>query len=171
MAASARRPRPIVTRAKLLSRLAEIADAFDFLKIHSGSEWALVQLNPLILRDALQKYYEDLRHTKCSNGIKFADRHKRAGFTFKWICKLRPVQVIIDSSNAQKVGWKALVANEMLAVYVAATFLEIRPDQLRVHFVNALMNIAHRRDIDGELCSAMMYLLEESGKSGRRKPS
>jgi len=58
--------------------------------------WEHVRLNEQILFEAIGSCYCDIYRLRIFRDIRQEDVHKRSAFLLKWICKFRPIQVVVD---------------------------------------------------------------------------
>lgn len=111
------------------------------------------------LYQAVESYYLDLERLKSAHNITLEDEHKQAAFMIKWLVKLRPVQypaIRVD------VGKKRALANEILALHVAFTFLRVKPGLVPAPLYDNLLYFLHYRYADDERGLAlMMYMLQQ----------
>ena len=52
-----------------------------------------VYLNTVLLRAAITSYYYDIHRFKDFSGSEWANKHKQAAYTIKWIIRFRPIQI------------------------------------------------------------------------------
>ncbi|MBF0476968.1 MAG: hypothetical protein HQK59_14285, partial [Deltaproteobacteria bacterium] len=84
-----------------------------------------LDLNIPILRHCVECYFADINRTKDFHKITWADQHKCAAYTIKWITKLRPLQTRSTCLNFDE---KILQANEIFAITTGLTFLQLKPE-------------------------------------------
>ncbi len=53
-----------------------------------------IQLNRLQLAHAVESYFLDIQRVKDFHGMERADHFKVAGYTLKWLSKIRPIQIL-----------------------------------------------------------------------------
>ncbi|MBF0241143.1 MAG: hypothetical protein HQK64_01520 [Desulfamplus sp.] len=76
----------------------------------------------------------------------------------KWIIKLRPIQTSPKIRPTKAI----LLANEIYSIFVALNHLSIDKDQISNGYYKNLLYTLHNRNLDGEILSSLMYLLEKS---------
>ena len=118
-------------------------------------------LNKALLYKAVYSYFIDLQRTKCFHNIPFADRHKKAAYTMKWIAKVKPIQ-IKHTVAVEKIDEECMQANEWFAFIAGVSFLNISLDKLPDHFIKNILYILQYRDVECLVLSSKMYLLERS---------
>lgn len=117
-----------------------------------------IYLNRALVANCVERYFVDLSQTKDGHDIAYADAHKRAAFTLKWICRIRPVQI----DQGTEVGRVQLLINELFAVFVALEFLQVSFANIDKNYLRNLMYTLRHRDFDAETLSSEMYLLERA---------
>lgn len=75
------------------ARANELSAFFSEIQKSVEPEKAVLRLNMLFLMDACESSLIDLERHKDFHRITLEDRHKRAGFLFKWLTHMRPVYV------------------------------------------------------------------------------
>lgn len=111
-----------------------------------------------LLRIAIENYWIDLDRHKEFHQIQFANGHKKAAYTLKWLSKARPIQFIADF-HLSKIELKI---NELFAVKAALSHLnKLKINNLSVHYFDYLVYQASFRNIDAVDLSANMYLLDK----------
>lgn len=58
-----------------------------------------ISLHPMLLANAVESYYLDIHRVKTFHGMERADHFKVAGYTVKWLTKIRPIQVLDRPEN------------------------------------------------------------------------
>lgn len=130
---------------------------------------ARVRLNPDILMEAVGSFYRQLQHFKKDHEIPWADRHKSGGFMMSWICRLKPIQVLISSitEGHESPEECELLANELFAIHFGLSCLDATPDLLGDYdFFDSLIKRLRERECPPEYLSSMLYLYERL----RQKP-
>lgn len=139
-------------------------NAFDELCLQlDPSVRRFVHMDPALLRDVVANYYADLHVTKSFHGIGYADCHKRAAFTLKWIVRLRPIQLRQRRTPAPLALY---ILNEVFATRAALAFINIDPQKYTEGFFDAFVTMCHRRELDSEVLSALMYCLDQPSQRG-----
>jgi len=80
-------------------------------------------LNNALLHDAVVSYYFDIHKYKFHSGSKWANNHKQAAYTIKWIAKFRPIQIKSSFDN-ESINAKVLDINLSYAVFCGLSFLD-----------------------------------------------
>jgi hypothetical protein len=113
--------------------------------------------NQALLLVAVESYFRDLERMKEFHGIEYADAHKRAGFTFRWLCKLKPLQIFLPE-EIKALDKKLLLANEIWAFFCAISHLKL--EHLSPEAANHIIYSGLYRDMKGEEWALLMYFLE-----------
>ena len=82
-----------------------------------------VYLNKNLLHCVVQSYYDDIHRYKDYSGSKWANNHKQAAFTIKWIVRFKPVQIKEKFDN-DKLNDKIVDINSTFALVCAFSFLD-----------------------------------------------
>ncbi|MDR3189520.1 MAG: hypothetical protein LBT94_10170 [Prevotellaceae bacterium] len=125
----------------------------------------VVCLNRAILSGVVRSYFDDIDRFKDYTGSEHADKHKQAAYTIKWIAKLKPIQIKIDTEDDavyEKKPQELLKINALFAIYVGIVlFLDERIFPLMSQTVlNHLIYTAMFRDISGRQLALTLYLME-----------
>jgi hypothetical protein len=139
-------------------RLYSLQEIFN--KLEEVFKWKSVKLNIFVLRNMVESYYLDIDRTKAFHGIKYADKHKKAALTIKWISKLRPIQLLSDDSK--DISGDVFLSNALFAINAGLSFLEIDIRRISQPFFNHLLYISQYRELDGSHLATTMYVLEKS---------
>lgn len=143
--------------AEIRESLYVLEEVFDTMKT-SMKLPADVRLDIGILKHCVDSYFCDLYRMKGFHEIDIEDRHKRAAFTLKWITRLRPVQIC--SAAPLNKSW--LLVNEMFAVYAGLKHLPVTFHAMRRDlYLRNLLYTLHNRNLDVEVLSSMMFLIEK----------
>ena len=145
---------------RILLRMQFIESVFE--KIQSIGFFDNTYINRAVLFKAIESYFKELDRTKCFHNIDFADEHKKAAFTIKWLVKFRPVQ-LIPSCDDDSITSEHLLVNEVFAVFLAFVFLKVNAlaiSNVSVNYLDNLIYTLHYRDINEMVLSSMMYLLQ-----------
>jgi len=145
---------------KLNKRMYTIEAIFDSLQ--KAGQFPAMKLIIPSLRIALISYFTDIGRAKCYHNIPYADAHKKAAFTVKWICKFKPIQFRDNIDLDVDVTRENILANEIFAVYMALVFLNINPDDLSNKYFENLVYICTYRNIEDLTLSSNMYVLERA---------
>lgn len=121
--------------------------------------WPGIRIDLYMLRHCVESYYYDVERMKSFHFIEFADEHKRAAYTMKWICRLRPVYFDSDKNRAKS----SVLANEALAIALARRFLSLKKP-FEEKFMLHLLYSLHFRSPDEDWLRAVAYLMQKSYK-------
>ena len=136
---------------------------FQFFVEGKGLNTADVFINKAILYTATVSIFDDIRRCKEYSELDIADRHKIAGYTIKWLSKLKPIQTsIIDDFHI-------LTINNFFSLYCGLTFLSIKEDDydnISPDYFDHLLYETQYRTISGRCYASKLYLLEKSITSG-----
>jgi hypothetical protein len=58
-----------------------------------------VYLNLVLLKSAIESYYIDIHRYKDFSGSKWANAHKQAAYTIKWLVRFRPIQIKVTTQH------------------------------------------------------------------------
>ncbi|MBC2696710.1 MAG: hypothetical protein HF982_15825 [Desulfobacteraceae bacterium] len=145
-----------------LARYDSLIDMFQKFKEDNIFNDSLY-LNEALLYNAVYSYFIDLQRTKCFHNIPFADQHKKAAYTMKWITKVKPIQ-IKHTVDIDKIDEECMQANELFAFIAGISFLDVDLNKLPDHFINNILYILQYRDVECLVLSSKMYLIERSFK-------
>lgn len=145
-------------REKIRRRIHSLKTLFRTMAMRGG--WYSVEMNDAILASCVACYFKDLERHKSSHNFPYADQHKRAAYTIKWVVKLRPIH---PTETGPPLPLRGHMANELFAVFAGLEHLAL-PDQAITHFSraylrNLLYNLRHHPVI-AETLASEMYLLE-----------
>ena len=125
-------------------------------------------LNPDILMEAVGSFYRQLQQFKTDHEISWADRHKSGGFMMSWICRLKPIQILVSSITDEIAppDEPELLANELFAIHIGLSCLDVTPDLLGDYdFFDSLIKRLRERECPPEYLSSMLYLYERLRQS------
>jgi len=114
------------------------------------------EINRQILHELCNSYFLDIDRKKLFHGIEYADAHKRAAYTVKWIMRFRPVQ-----TKGRPVSIDVLLANEQLAMLVAFKKLNIPIEKVEECIIEHLLYMLRFRHIDTNALAMSFYLLQK----------
>jgi len=126
-------------------------------------EWkSWLFLSHHVLTSCIESYYIDIERLKgLHHNSKWADSHKRAGFTMKWISHLRPVQITSYTGSISTADRKIiLTANDFYVFWSGMSFLNVNSTQLTDDMIKNCVYSLRYRPISGELLSTQAYLIE-----------
>lgn len=114
-----------------------------------------------LLHCAVNAYYDDIYRFKNYSGSKYADNHKQAAYTIKWISRFRPIQL---KENVEP-DTVLLTINEAFALYSGFMFLNpLVIGNISKKFYNHLIYTLTYRNIGGKGLATIMYLIEQTTK-------
>jgi hypothetical protein len=82
-----------------------------------------VYLNKSLLHCVVKSYYDDIHRYKDYSGSKWANNHKQAAYTIKWIVKFKPVQIKEEFDN-DKLNDEIIDINSTFALVCAFSLLD-----------------------------------------------
>lgn len=117
-----------------------------------------VSFNDGLLYAAVRSYYDDIYRFKNYSNSEWADSHKQAGYTIKWLAKFRPIQINLPQSPMPNVLFKL---NATYAIFVGLTFLKSETEiKLSAEYLDHLIYTLTFRNLSGKQLSSLFYLLE-----------
>jgi len=122
-----------------------------------------VYLNQDLAANCVERYFLDVDNTKTTHDIAYADAHKRAAFSLKWVVRIRPVQIERGVQVKEK---DVLLINELFALFVALEHLKISFENIKADYLRNLLFTLRYRDFNPEVMASEMYLLEQNAKLG-----
>ncbi|MDR2679728.1 MAG: hypothetical protein LBC47_02835 [Tannerella sp.] len=135
----------------------------------------VICLNRAILAGVVRNYFGDIDRFKDYTGSDFADKHKQAAYTIKWIAKLKPIQIKIDTEDIhiyESMHNELMEINARFAIYAAfVLFLDERLMPLISKTVfDHLIYDALFRNISGSQLAFSLFLMERIVSCYYRKP-
>jgi len=82
-----------------------------------------VYLNKCLLHFVVKSYYDDIHRYKDYCGSKWANNHKQAAYTIKWIVKFKPVQIRENYDSGSVLSNEIVDINLIFALVCAFSFL------------------------------------------------
>ena len=125
-----------------------------------------VVLSPADLLEATTAYAIDLLRIVAFHPINEIDNHKLAAYLFKWLCKLRPVRLVVDATG--KFENRELYANACFSFLCAKRYLDIG-NFLPKNELEYILYSATHRDIHPEEWAGMFYFMEVAKSVDRGK--
>lgn len=151
----------VALREKTLTTLFE-----QFISKYDEPFQNCVYLNTVLLHAATKSYYFDIHRYKDFSGTKWANNHKQAAFTIKWIAKFKPIQI---KSNTQHIDKNLLLVNSNFALFAGFSFLERSlVNAIDQGFYDQLVYITLYRHLSGKQLAAMFYALETGIKASSK---
>ena len=81
-------------------------------------------LNEGLLRLAIGSYYDDIHKYKEYSGSEWANKHKQAAYTIKWIVNFKPVQIREEYDNEEFLNREIVDINLIFASMCGFSFLD-----------------------------------------------
>jgi hypothetical protein len=91
-----------------------------FIKKQKKSTQDSVYLNIVLLHAAITSYYYDIHRFKDFSGSEWANKHKQAAYTIKWLVRFRPIQI---KENTQHISDDIFDINLKFALVCGFAFL------------------------------------------------
>ncbi len=156
-----------VIEKQIEQRRATIIQLFDdFISIYDKEISSVFYLNIDLLDAALKSYYDDIYRFKEYSGSEWADRHKQAGYSVKWLSKFKPIQIIKEETNID--FDTTLTINQVFSLLVAFSFLNGNvTNNISDEYYDNLIYYLTYRNFSGKELSSIFYLLESSANGKR----
>jgi hypothetical protein len=124
---------------------------------HNG----IIQLNESLLFLAAKAYFDDIYKFKIYSGSEKAEPYKLAGYTLKWIAKIKPLQLICPPKYT--VPDAAMQINGFYAIACAVSHLNIELEDVTAQekLIKDLLYNTLYRNISGKSYAITFRLLEE----------
>lgn len=90
-------------------------------------------MNEALLMHAIESYFKDLKRLKDFHPIAKADHFKIAGFTIKWLSKVRPIQMMPFDETDKELALNAIMMNARFAVMIGLSFAKIDHKKIIEH--------------------------------------
>lgn len=142
---------------RIIERTAIFAETFK--QLHKVAGWGKgVQLNVDVLYITMISYFHDIDRYKSFHGSEWADEHKSAGYTIKWISKFKPIMLVpgYDCSAEDK------FCNQIYAVICGLSFLNVELDNISNDFLSTIYYHLYFRNSSGMELSSKMYVIEKA---------
>jgi hypothetical protein len=120
-------------------------------------------INYASLAQAAVAFWEDILRFKSYHTIVYSDEHKRAAHIFKWISRMRPIKILVDSCSISEIEEPYLRANAFFALACAMSFLKC--DDFSQEETKYIIYASMFRDIHAREWSMIFYLLEKQHPS------
>ena len=116
-----------------------------------------VYLNEDLLNIVVGSYFDDIYRFKEYSNSNFADNHKQAAYTIKWISKIKPIQINKNAPPEKKI----LVVNSFFALFAGFSFLnENVTNTISTSYLIHLAYSTLYRNISGRQLASTLYALE-----------
>lgn len=121
-----------------------------------------VFLSKELLHCAVKAYFDDIIRYKIYAGSDYADNHKQAAYTIKWLSRFRPIQLREDAEPDTVL----ITINESFALFAGFMFFNpILIQRISKKFYKHLIYTLTYRSISGKGLSTIMYLIEKCTKA------
>ena len=147
----------------LMRRIRVFREEWEALASVMGFDSNRLYLNQDLLMELVASYFRHLQTFKDDQGIKKADRHKSGGFMMHWICRCKPVQVLVKHENTaeEPLTEVEMLANELFAIHAGISCLDAVPDLVGdFDFFGSLIKRLREKECPAEFLSSMLYLYE-----------
>ena len=115
------------------------------------------ELNTDLLQLVTGSYFDDIYRFKDYSNSNLADNHKQAGYTIKWISKIKPIQIKQSTPTDKNI----LLVNSSFALFAGFTFLDNNvANIISSSYLDHLIYSTLYRDISGRQLASTMYVLE-----------
>jgi hypothetical protein len=154
-----------MNRAGVQSREMQEKDRFETLKKHylnflnKNKEIYkdYIYLNDDLLNIVVGSYFDDIYRFKDYSNSSLADNHKQAGYTIKWISKIKPIQINQHAPTDKNI----LLVNSSFALFAGFTFLDKNVTNIiSASYLDHLIYSTLYRNISGRQLASTMYVLE-----------
>ena len=135
----------------------------QFIEGLSKDRIEFLYLSKELLHCAVNAYFDDICKYKAYAGSEFADRHKQAAFTMKWLSRFKPIQI----KEGAKIDTAYLTINESFAIFAGLMFLDPSISKgLTKTFYKHLVYTLTYRNLEGRGLASLLYLMETASKKG-----
>lgn len=116
-------------------------------------------LSEAIVLEVAKSLIDELIRYQSYSESEYADRHKQAAYTIKWISKLKPIQILPNEAiNKEKI-----LINASFAVFVGFSFLnENVALNISPKLLQHILYTCHYRNISGKQLATTLYILEQT---------
>lgn len=134
--------------------------------LHFSRDWSestksRADIDRRLLLEACVRYFIDIDRKKEENNIEWADAHKRAAFTVKWLLQFKPVQYHSPHEPAE-----ATLANEEFALFIACAYLRIELRDLPFSLTEHILYHFRHELYHPEPWACTFFVLDRCGKNG-----
>ena len=147
------------TDTRTMQRLLLMEQTFESLREESEPDFQHVRINRAILCIVVKSYFDDVDRHKAYHGSELIDEVKQAGFTIKWVSKLRPLQFHCDESETTN---NLLYVNEIFAVRCGLAFMRISPDSISDQIYADVLYTLHYRNVDERMLFIWLATLKHA---------
>ena len=142
---------------RVIKRSLFLERTFNALREEFGADFRHLRMNRAVLCIVVKSYFDDVERHKDYHETTRVDEVKQAGFTIKWIAKLRPVQFECDESETTA---KLLYVNEIFAIRAGLAFMERSPGEIPKSIYADLLYTLHYRHVDERMLFLWLATLE-----------
>jgi hypothetical protein len=124
---------------------------------YTGQVINSIYINKEFLACAVRSYFDDIYRFKEYSGSEYADNHKQAAYTIKWIARFRPIQIKEEVAMTTEL----LTINSVYALYAGFVFLDLNiSNVISQHFFDHLIYTTQYRNLSGRQLATTLYVLE-----------
>lgn len=125
----------------------------------NGGHASGLAMNAAILREVVERYFEDLEKDRLENRCGLFNGYRQAAFTMKWLMRLRPIQTVTSIPLF-------IHANEDFALYLALVHLSCDPEKIDPLFRKFFLYTLRFNQLDEGLLMSLCVLLNPSLQQG-----
>lgn len=115
-----------------------------------------------LLHCAVKAYFDDIERYKAYAGSEYADRHKQAAYTMKWISRFKPIQL----KEGTKADTFLITINQKFAIYAGFVFLDPSvATGISKEFFQHLVYTLTYRPLTGKMLATLIYAIECATKN------
>ena len=123
-----------------------------------------IYLNKALLHCAVKAYFDDIERYKAYAGSEFADNHKQAAYSIKWINRFKPIQI----KEGVEMDTKLLTINSTFALVVGFGFLDSSvAERMSKKFFEHMVYSLVYRNMTGKSLATLMYVIECATKGNK----
>lgn len=126
-----------------------------------------VTISKPLLLNCVESYFVDIQRVKDWHGMERADRFKIAAYTFKWLTKVKPIQIGDVSSAAPLVKKRAMLVNSDFASINALFIAGVNKVSMDEEFTRRLLYTGYYRSVEE---GTLAMLLESWARLYPRMP-
>lgn len=119
-------------------------------------------MNKVLLGNCIESYFLDIRRLKTFHGMERADRFKIAGYSLKWLSKIKPIQVGPLEAVPPAAKRRGLLINADFALICAMSIAKVDYAKVDQRIRSGLLYAAHYRDIEGGNMALQMLTLAQA---------
>ena len=142
-----------------MTRMSLLEETFAELRNEFGTQFEHLYMNKSVLCIVVKSYFEDVFRHKTYHGSERIDEVKQAGFTIKWIAKLRPIQFECADTETTK---ELLYINEIFALRCGLMFMKLSPREIPEDIYADVLYTLHYRYIDERMLFVWLATLKRA---------